>query len=493
MFLIDKLILLSGVLLLTGIVSSKFSARIGLPGLVLFLAVGMLAGEDGPGGIEFDDFQTAHAIGTVALAVILFDGGLQTRLPALRAAWRPAAMLATFGVVVTALVTGLAASAVLGIPLLTGLLLGSIAASTDAAAVFSVLRNQGLRLRPRLSATLEIESGSNDPTAIFLTLGLLEVMAGGVELGVGLLWMFARQMGVGALTGLAAGWLSVQVVNRIRLSSPGLYPVLAGACGLTSFGLAAVLGGSGFLSIYLAGIVLGNSRFVFQRGTFLFMDGLAWMGQITMFVVLGLLSTPSELIPVADEALIVAFVLIFVARPLAVMPLLAPFGFSLREHLLISWVGLKGAVPIILATFPLLFGVAEGRLLFDVVFFVVIVSATLQGWTLPWVARRLGLEEHAPEVPAVSLELSGLHDVHADVVDYAIVPSCPLVGRSLHTLGMPDGAVVAMISRNSTLVPPRGSTVLQPNDHVFVLLREDAREAVDRMFTAGPPAPPSVP
>ncbi len=484
MFLIDRLILLGGILLLIGIVSSKFSARLGLPVLVLFLAIGMLAGEDGIGGIQFDNFGVAHAIGTLALAIILFDGGLQTRLPALRAAWKPSALLATIGVLVTAIVTGAAASYVLGIPLLTGLLLGSIVASTDAAAVFSVLRSQGVRLRQRIAATLEVESGSNDPMAIFLTIGFLEVLTGRMELGVGLLRLFVLQMGVGALVGLGVGWLGIVIINRINLAAMGLYPVLASACGLLAFGTAAVLQGSGFLSIYLAGIVLGNSRVVFQRGTFLFMDGLAWIGQITMFVVLGLLSTPTELVPVAGQSLLIAAVLILVARPLAVVPLLAPFGYSPREHFLISWVGLKGAVPIILATFPLLYGLPEGRLLFDVVFFVVLVSATLQGWTMPALASRLGLQEHNPPPPLVTLELLSLSDVDAEIIDYAVAPGSGLVGRTVRDLQMPEGALVALISRDKTLIAPRGSTEMHAGDHLFVIAPPATKPAVDLALAA---------
>ncbi len=482
MFLVDRLILLGGILLLIGIISSKFSARLGLPVLVLFLAVGMLAGEDGIGQIEFDNFGIAHAIGTLALALILFDGGLQTRLPSLRVAWKPAALMATFGVLVTAIVTGLAAAWILGAPVLTGLLLGSIVASTDAAAVFAVLRSQGVRLRERVAATLEIESGSNDPMAIFLTIGLIEVISGRLEPGIGLLRLFVMQMGVGAVAGLATGWAAVRIVNGINLGAPGLYPVLAGACGLLAFGVTSVLGGSGFLAIYLAGIVLGNSRLVFQRGTFLFMDGLAWVGQITMFVALGLLSTPSELVGVAGQGLLVSAVLIFVARRLAVVPVLALFRYSLREHVLISWVGLKGSVPIILATFPLMFGLEEGPRLFDMVFFVVLVSATLQGWTLPILATRLGLQEPNVVTPPASLELTALRDVNAEVVDYAISDTSALAGRQLSEVEFPEGAVVAMISRANTLVPPRGSTVVNPGDHLFVLLRQETREAVDRVF-----------
>lgn len=479
MFLVDQIILAAGVLLLIGIISSKVSARMGLPVLVLFLLTGMLAGEDGPGGIHFDSFTVAHAVGTLALGIILFDGGLQTRTSALRAAWKPSLALATVGVVVTAAITGLAASWILGLSLTTGLLLGSIVASTDAAAVFSVLRSQGVHLRQRLSATLEIESGSNDPMAIFLTVGALQVLQGEADSAWSLVRLFVLQMGVGAAVGLGVGWLAVRLMNRINLAAMGLYPVLAGACGLLAFGLAAQLQGSGFLAIYLAGIVLGNSRFAFQRGTFLFTDGLAWVGQIVMFVVLGLLSTPSELVDVAAPALLIALVLIFVARPLAVVPVLLPFGFTLREHLLVSWVGLKGAVPIILATFPLMTGLPEGRLLFNVVFFVVLVSATLQGWTLPPIATALRLQEPEPPSAQVSLELLALHEVNAEIIDYPIGEGSALHGTFLRDLGLPEGALVALISRGKALVAPRGSTRLEAGDHLFVIAPHDCRERVD--------------
>ena len=482
MFLVDQLILLAGVLLLIGIISSKFSTRLGLPVLVLFLVLGMLAGEDGIGRIDFDNFVVAHAVGTVALGLILFDGGLQTRLPALRAAWKPAALMATMGVLVTAIITGTAASVILDVPLLIGLLLGSIVASTDAAAVFSVLRSQGLNLRPRLAATLEVESGSNDPMAIFLTVGLLEVATGGIEPGLALAWMFVMQMGVGSLIGVVFGWMASRLINSINLGAAGLYPVLAGSCGLLAYGVAVALGGSGFLSVYVAGIVLGNSRFVFQRGTFLFMDGLAWIGQIMMFVVLGLLSTPRELFGVAGPGLLVAVILTFVARPLAIVPLLLPFGYSAREHVLIAWVGLKGAVPIILATFPVIYGLEEGRLLFNVVFFVVLVSATLQGWTLPTLASRLGLQEPRTPGPPVTLEIMAVREMNAEILDYAVSRGSKLAGLTVRDLNMPEGAVVAMIARDRTLVAPRGSTELRPGDHLFVISRADTRAAIDRLF-----------
>jgi potassium/hydrogen antiporter len=301
--------------------------------------------------------------------------------------------------------------------------------------------------------------------------------------GVDLLGFFVLQMGVGAAAGLAVGWLAVRLINRINLEASGLYPVLTGVCGMLAFGTATSLNGSGFLAIYLAGIVIGNSRVIFQRGTFLFHDGIAWVGQIVMFVMLGLLSFPSELMAVAGPGLLIAAVLILIARPVGVVPLLLPFGFNVREMVFLSWVGLKGAVPIILATYPLLFGLPGGGLLFNVVFFVVLVSAVTQGWSLPTVARLLGLQrESLPEAP-VSLEITSLRDVDADIVEYTLTEDSRASDRRLNQLALPDGVVVAIIARGETLIPPRGSTSMCVGDHVFVVLRPEVRPLVDRVFS----------
>ncbi|HEX6939924.1 MAG TPA: potassium/proton antiporter [Longimicrobiales bacterium] len=482
MFAIDRLLLIGAVLVLIGIVSSKFSARIGLPVLVLFLLVGMLAGSEGIGGIEFENYSLAHGIGTVALAIILFDGGLRTSLHAFRLVLVPAVLLATVGVLLTALITGVAASRLTGRPLLEGLLLGSIVGSTDAAAVFSVLRARGLHLRERLASLLEVESGSNDPMAIFLTVGLLEVLTGRMEPGLGLLELFVLQMTVGAAVGLVLGRAAAWAINRVNLDAAGLYPVLAAAAGILAYGAAATLGGSGFLAVYLAGIVIGNSRIVFPRGILLFHDGMAWLSQIVMFVILGLLSFPSRLAEVAPVGLFTAGVLIFVARPIAVAASLPWFGFDLREVAFISWVGLKGAVPVVLATFPLLFGLEGGQTIFDVVFFVVLVSALLQGWSLPPLARRLGLEMPSRPEPPVTLEITSLKHVEGDIVAYAVSPSSRAAGRSIRELALPDGAVVAMVVRGQRIIPPRGSTRVQPDDHVFLVLGPEVRPLVDQVF-----------
>lgn len=475
-------LLVGGALVLLGIASSTVSARVGLPVLVLFLGLGMLAGSEGLGGIPFEDYELANVLGSAALALILFDGGLRTPMASVRAAWCPALVLSTAGVALTALVTGLAAAWALGLPLAHGILLGAIVGSTDAAAVFASLRASRQRLPERLAATLEMESGSNDPMAIFLVIGLVEVLTAEAVAPGALLLLFVQQFGLGALVGLGAGRAAAWVVNRMRLTAAGLYPVLVTGCGVLTFGLTTVLGGSGFLAVYLTGIVLGNSDIVFRRGILLFHDAVAWLSQIALFVMLGLLSFPSRLPAVALEGLVVAAVLILVARPLAVVLSLWPFRFRPTELAFLSWVGLKGAVPITLATFPLMAGLEGGMLLFDLVFFVVIVSALTQGWTLPAVARWLGLAAPAPPAPPVSVELNALQHVDADVVEYTVAPSSRVAEQALRDVVLPDGVVVAVLVRRGEVIMPRGGTHLLPGDHVFVAVRRDLVPLIDRLF-----------
>jgi potassium/hydrogen antiporter len=491
-FAIESLLLLGGVLTLLGILSSKLSSHVSVPVLVLFLAVGMLAGSEGIGGIEFENYALAHAVGTLALALILFDGGLRTPVSALRSAWKPAVLLATAGVAFTALITGATAAWLVGLPILHGLLLGAIVSSTDAAAVFAILRGQGVRLPERLGATLEVESGSNDPMAIFLTVGIIQVALGEMAPGLPLLGFFLLQMGAGAGVGLGMGWVGTKLVNRVHLDAAGLYPILAATLGILSFGVAHLAGGNGFLAIYLTGIVMGNSPLVFRRGILLFHDGAAWMAQIAMFVVLGLLSFPSALAAAAPTGLLVAGVLTFVARPVMVFTLLGPFGFSFRELLLLSWAGLKGAVPIILAIYPLLAGLPDGRLIFDLVFFTVLVSALSQGWSLPAVARWLGLERPPEPAPPVTLDITSLKHVDADIVEYAVRDDSRAAGLRIRDLPFPDGALVAMVARANRTVPPGGNTEIRPGDFVFVIMNRDLRPLVDRLFTSVAPELPHL-
>ncbi len=487
---INTEILLAALLLLLGIASSKFSARLGMPVLLLFLAVGMLAGSEGLGRIPFEDYGLANAVGSVALALILFDGGLRTSIEAVRASWRPALALSTVGVLVTSGITGLVAAVVLGLPLLHGMLLGCIVGSTDAAAVLSVLRSSGLRLPEKLSATLEVESGSNDPMAIFLTLGLVGFITGEATSAGQLVLLFILQLSVGAAVGIGVGRGAAWLTNRINLDAPGLYPLLVLSFGLLAFSLASELQGSGFLAVYIAGITLGNSSLVFRRGICLFHDTVAWFGQIVLFVMLGLLSFPSRLAAVAVDGLLIALALVFVARPLAVASLLAPFKFRLRELAFLSWGGLKGAVPITLATFPLLAGVAQSSLLFDVVFFVVLVSALVQGWSLPVVAKRLGIGEPADPAPPVSVEVHSLRHLDGDIVRYTVTPSAPVAGKVLRELALPNGVAITLVVRNGEIIIPRGRTVLHPGDHAFVAQQTLLQPLVERLFSGKTARPP---
>jgi cell volume regulation protein A len=483
MISVESLILFAGILMLLGIASNKFSARLGVPVLILFLVVGMLAGSEGIGGIDFENYSLAYGIGTIALCIILFDGGLRTPYTSIQAVWKPAGVLATFGVLVTAVITGLAATWILQITILEGLLLGSIVGSTDAAAVFSVLRSGGVNIRRRLADTLEVESASNDPMAIFLTVGLIQVLTNAVPLGVGLVMLFLTQFFVGLAVGLLVGFGGVWIIRRIRLDAAGLYPVLVTALGLFSFGLAALLGGSGFLAVYLTGVVIGNRCPVFHRGILLFHDAAAWMSQMMMFMTLGLLSFPSRLLDVAGLALSIAAVLILIARPVAVALSAFAFNYSIRELLFLSWVGLKGAVPITLATFPMLAALPGASLIFDTVFFVVLVSALIQGWTLPIVARYLKVDEPGKQRPPVTLEISSLRNVDGDIVDYFVDSRSLAAGRMVQELALPSGVVVALIVRGNEIIPPGGRSRIEVGDHIVVVLRPAVRTIVDRLFS----------
>ena len=382
-------VLVASGLLLLGVVASRLSSRLGIPGLLVFLAVGMLAGSDGPGGIDFDNADLAQTLGVVALAFILFAGGISTVWEEVRPILNQGAALATVGVLITALISGVAASWAFDLPIETGLLIGAIISSTDAAAVFAVLRSRSVSLRGRLRPLLELESGSNDPMAVFLTIGFLELVTNPSSEPIDFIPLFVSQMAIGGLLGFGAGRLAAWGLNQIRLDHEGLYPVLLLAIVGFTFSLTTLLNGSGFLAVYVAGIVMAQRRFMHKNSLTRFHDGIAWVGQIGMFVVLGLLVFPSELPSVALRGLIVAAVLIFVARPIAVFVTLTPFRVPWRDRALISWVGLRGAAPIILATFPLMEGAPNASLIFDTVFFIVLTSVLIQGTTIPLVAKCL--------------------------------------------------------------------------------------------------------
>ena len=483
MEIVNQLVLVAAALLLISILLSVPSRRVGMPLLLVFLALGMLAGAEGPGALEFDDYQAAYLVGSVALAIILFDGGLGTRAATFRVGLRPALSLATLGVIITAAGTGLVATLVFDLNWLQGLLLGAIVGSTDAAAVFGLLHAQGLRLKERVSATLEIESGANDPMAIFLTLALVELLAAGAtRLDSGVLVLLVQQMGLGLVLGYGGGRLLVYVINRLPLAT-SLYPLLALAGALVIFAGTLNLGGSGFLAVYVAGLVLGNRPLQANLGIQRFHDGIAWLAQIGMFLMLGLLVTPSALLAVAVPALGVALALIFLARPLAVFLSLLPFGFPLREQVFVGWVGLRGAVPIILALFPLLADLPNAQRYFNVAFFVVLVSLVLQGWTLAPLARRLGLE--VPTTPGwhrrLELDLPGQLDY--EMVVYVLAADSPALGETPATLRLPPGVGVAGLIRDNAVIAGCEAVRLAVDDHLLLLARSEDVEALDRLLT----------
>lgn len=387
----DEWLLVSAVLLLLSILAWKVSSRLGIPALLLFLGIGMLAGSDGPGGIYFDNVSVAQSVGVLALAFILFAGGLDTEWKVVRPALGGALALSTIGVLLTAVVIAVFAIFLLRVPFIDGLLLGGIISATDAAAVFSVLGARNLNLSGRLVPLLELESGINDPMAVFLTIGLTNLLADPHQSAFGLLLLFVQQMGIGAVLGLLLGWGAIYLIGRLKLEEAGLYPVLTIALVLLAYGLTATLGGSGFLAVYLVGILLGNSSVQRVNRLTRFHDSIAWLMQIAMFLILGLLIFPSRLPTVFVSGLLITGVAIFIARPVSVLITLLPMKMSFREKLFVSWVGLRGAVPIVLATFPLLAGLRNASLLFDLVFFVVFASVLLQGTTISLVARWLGV------------------------------------------------------------------------------------------------------
>lgn len=478
----NTIILIGAVLLLISIVASDISSRMGAPLLLVFLTLGMLAGEDGPGGIRFDDFEVAYVIGTLALAVIIFDGGMHTKREIFRVALWPAISLATIGVMATATLVGVFAAWILGVGWLQGILLGAIVGSTDAAAVFALLRTQGAALQGRVAAVLEIESGSNDPMAIFLTVAVLELLLAGRSqlewsLGIELL----RQFSIGAVLGLAGGGLLVWSINRLRLIT-GLYPLLAAAGGLLIFALSAQWGGSGYLAIYLAGIVLGNARLRSAQNIFRVHDGLAWLSQIVMFLILGLLITPSQLVVVALPALLIAAFLMLFARPLAVVLSLLPFRLPWREQAYVAWLGLRGAVPIVLALFPMMYDLGEARLYFNIAFFVVLVSLVLQGWTIAPAARWLRLEVPPRPEPVQELTLDMPGHFEHEMVCFEALQESNIVQRSLRELTLPHGMQVMAVIRNGEPQALRPRLRFAPGDFVYFLARGESLGYLGDLF-----------
>lgn len=483
---LDYSLLLGSALVIAAIAAGKLGQRLGVPALLLFLALGMLAGSDGPGGIYFDDDDLAQSAGVVALVVIIFSGGLESDWGRLRRVLAPGAALASLGVVITAGLMGVFTAWYLNLPLVWGLLLGAIVSSTDAAAVFSVLRGSGAEVKGDLAPLLELESGSNDPLAVFLTLGLIQLQADPNASWLSLGLFLVRQLAIGGAVGWLAGEVLGRVINRARLPYPGLYPVLTLAMCFLSYGGAAVLGGSGFLAVYLAGLGLSRREFLHKPDITRFFGGLAWLMQIAMFLVLGLLVFPKQLVEWFDEGLVLAAFLVFLARPAAVFTCLALSRLNWRERLFTAWVGLRGAAPIVLATFPYQADLPESRHLFNLVFFIVLVSVLAQGSTLPWVARRLGLAAPARSEPALPLDYDAVLAGTGRLMRVEVLPGWAAAERRVMDLGLPPGALIILLHRAGHWVLPNGGTVLAGGDHLVVLADAKSWDQARRALEEGP-------
>jgi cell volume regulation protein A len=476
------LILVVGAVLLAAVAAATLAGRAGVPVLVVFLGLGMLLGSDGLGGIHFSDVHMARTVGIAGLAVILFDGGISTPWRALRRVVVPAAALSTVGVVATTAITAVVAKAVFPLSWSASFLLGAVVASTDAAAVFSTLRVTNLRRR--LARVLEGESGANDPMAVALTIGLIHWVDGSAVGVVNVLLLVVRQLAVGLVVGAAVGAASSWLLARMPSMAVPFAPVASVALGAIGFGLADVSGGSGFLAVYLVGLFVGNATTPLRRTLVNFHGGLAFLAQVGLFIVLGLFSFPHELVSVILPGLAIVAVLLFVARPVAVWLSTLFQRFERREKVLLGWAGLRGAVPIVLATYPQAAGLPESRTIFNAVFFVVVASAVIQGPTLEPLARRLALTGRAHGSYEPPLEIAAVDSLGSGLLEFGVAEDSAVSGRHVRDLGLPRDALVAVIVRDGEALPPRGSTLIEDGDRLYVLSRRESRRTVEDLFDA---------
>jgi cell volume regulation protein A len=475
-----ELILVAAALLAAGIAASLLASRIRLPGLLLFLALGMAIGSDGLDWIDFNDYELARTIGVVALALILFEGGLTAGFDEIRPVLRPSLSLAVLGTVGTAVICGLAAAWLFDFSTLESMLLGAIISSTDGAAVFALLRES--TLRRKLARTLEGEAGFNDPVAVLLVIGFIDWIEKDDYGVLDMALLFVRELGIGAAAGVVVGWLAVYALRNTRLASPGLYPVATLSTAGLAFGGAATLHGSGFLAAYIAGLVLGSGRIPAKQTVTVFHEGLAWVAQIAMFLALGLLVFPSQLDDVWLEGAALALILVFVARPLSAIASTAFEGFTAGERLVLGWAGLRGAVPVVLATFPVIDRVPHSREFFNIVFFAVVLSTLLQGSTVEWVARRLGVTTSEPALPRPLVETGTVRRLGAEIVEYPVGPDDAIVGQLVRELGLPRDALLSVIVRGEEALLPRGSTRIEAADRLHVMVREEVAEDMDDLL-----------
>ncbi|MEW9674031.1 potassium/proton antiporter [Ammoniphilus sp. 3BR4] len=472
----DSSIFLFSFLLVVGVLTTKFSSRLGLPSLVLYIVVGMILSKF----IYYDNAFLTQLFGILALIVILFEGGMQTKWNEVKPVIRPSFSLATVGVLLTAVIIGALAKFILDVSWLEGLLFGAIVGSTDAAAVFAVIGNQNIKRK--LSSTLEAESGTNDPMAVFLTISLIQLIQTPESSPFGIIFSFFWQMGFGLLMGLAMGKLSVWSINRINLDSSGLYPVLALAFAILTYSSTALLNGSGFLAVYVMAVFMGNSDLTFRHSIFRFNEGFAWMMQILMFILLGLLVFPHQLFEIVWQGIALSLLLMFIARPLGVFLSTIKFGFTFKDKVFISWSGLKGAVPIVLATYPMIAGLENSQLLFNVVFFVVFTSALVQGATISPLAKKLGLSEGEKITSPHSLELVSVGKTNSEIIEVRIKEGTEALNKEVYQLNLPQDSLITAVVRDDKVITPRGTTKLAEGDILYILTPKPQRENVKRIF-----------
>jgi potassium/hydrogen antiporter len=481
---IDALLLSISLLLIISILIAKISKNIGIPILLIFLGVGMLAGSEGPGGIYFNNAEMAQTIGVISLLFILFTGGLETRWKKVQPVLLSSLSLSTLGVLITTLTVGIFVYFVFHISFLVSLLMGAVISSTDAAAVFSILSFRKLNLKGNVRPLLESESGTNDPMAVFLTISLVELITVKSTSLLELAGFFIIQMCLGFLIGMGGGRLMVTLINRLRFPIEGFYTVFALAFALLIYSLTASLKGSGFLAVYVAGVIVGNNQIVFKRSLFRIFDGISWLAQIGMFLALGLLVFPSKLIPVTKTGIFISLFLIFVARPLGVFLSLIKPQFNWKEKLFISWVGLRGAVPIILATFPLLAGIKQAGWIFNVVFFIVLSSTLLQGWTIAFLAKLLHLDAPSEKIANYPIEFNSSDDINMKIVNLKVPEKPSFIKKSLVEIPALKGSLVVLVSRDGHYFVPSGGTVLEEGDVLQVLAEKDKIQEIKKSFSS---------
>ncbi|PAF21748.1 K+/H+ antiporter [Terribacillus saccharophilus] len=466
----NQFIFLFALLLIVSVVVTKFSTRLGVPALVLFIAVGMIVGSDGFGLVYFDNAHLAEAIGIFALIVILFEGGLHANWHSMKPALAPAITMATIGVLLTAAIVAVAAHYIFDLTWLESVLIGSIVGSTDAAAVFSVLKGQNVK--EKLAATLEAESGTNDPMAMFLTITCIELISGHGSGVLSLIGSFIWEMGAGAAMGLLIGFIAVRAINRINLDTSGLYPLFALAFALVSYGLTSVIHASGLLAVYVSALYIGNAEITYRRSIIRFNEGFGWLMQICMFVLLGLFVFPGELFTpsLMVKGFLLSIVLIFLARPLATFLSMLPFKYTAKEKVFISWAGLKGAVPIVLALFPLIAGIENAQLIFNAVFFVVLLSTVLQGSTVTALAAKLKLVEPPTTNEIETLELISIGRNNLEMVEYKPTELNEITGKRLEDLSFPETTLINAILRSGEIISPNGQTVIKAGDTLYIMV-----------------------